>query len=255
MKNMNFPISASVLLKIRPWDAKFTLLEAKVSFINFLRFWLILFMFILVLEFLCFLTLNLCLLPRSANGRWPRIQSCRVDKYFKIQVGNLKIKSFYKVSHWILWVFKCYFRKFKTKCTFLDDKRKTNPGYPLVHDFEWWRNLWKDEWKLIWSSSENTRSPWLVFSPLMYWAEHNTNPDHYQIMGKTSLFLELHFSGDLIIGLQIRCIGAPAHSAHEASKSLSLQQEVKIYWKIRTTCGQLGYSAVPLLSKFENEVG
>ena len=83
---------------------------------------------------------------------------------------------------------------------------------PLVHDFEWWRNLWKDEWKLIWSSSENTRSPWLVFSPLMYWAEHNTNPDHYQIMGKTSLFLELHFSGDLIIGLQIRwCIGgAPA---------------------------------------------
>ena len=128
IKKTFLTMSASFLLKIRPWDAKVTLLEAKVSFINFLRFWLILFMFILVPEFLCFFTLNLCLLPRSANGRWPWIQSWRVDKYFKIQVGNLKVKSFYKVSHWILWVFKCYFRKFKTKCTFLNNKRKTNPG-------------------------------------------------------------------------------------------------------------------------------
>ena len=130
IKKTFLTMSASFLLKIRPWDAKFTLLEAKVSFINFLRFWLILFMFILVPEFLCFFTLNLCLLPRSANGRWPRIQSCRVDKYFKIQVGNLKIKSFYKVSHWILWVFKWFSWQFKAKYTFLNDKRKTNPDYP-----------------------------------------------------------------------------------------------------------------------------
>ena len=88
-------------------------------------------MFILVPEFLCFFTLNLCLLPRSANGRWPWIQRCRVDKNFKIQVGNLKIKSFYKVSHSKLRVFKWFSWQFKAKYTFLNDKRKTNPDYLL----------------------------------------------------------------------------------------------------------------------------
>ena len=39
------------------------------------------------------------------------------------------MKLFYRVNHWILWVFKCYFWKFKTKCIFLNDKRKTNPDY------------------------------------------------------------------------------------------------------------------------------
>ena len=40
-----------------------------------------------------------------------------------------KLKSFYKVSNWKLRVFKHFPWQFKAKCTFLNDKRKTNPDY------------------------------------------------------------------------------------------------------------------------------
>ena len=48
-------------------------------------------------EFMKFFHETSNLLPQSANGRWLGIHSSKTDKNFKIQAGNIKIKSTYMV--------------------------------------------------------------------------------------------------------------------------------------------------------------